>query len=735
MHHKAGRLAEAETIYRQVLDQVPNHGDALQLLGLLAGQSGRTDVAIDLLERAIALEPTIAEHHCNLGEFHLRAGRWDPAIAAFGRSIALKPGLAQAHAGLARALKARGRGGEALAALARAVELAPGDAELAASLGAQLLEANQLELAIAVLGRAIAVDPGQAEAHGNLGVAWHRAGRLDLAIAACRRAVELQPDHTHAHFNLVLAMHESGQIDQPALDRATACFQTSLAQRPDQMETRLMLARVLGFEGRAREARAVLDQGASIGPSSPLSIRSALMLPVVYASRDELEWERSRVEEAVARLATETLTVSDPVKEVGTCAFYLAYQGKNERDLAASLATILRRATPSLAFEAPHCRARARGTRVHHEPRVTVGFLSNYFHHHTIGKLNLGFVRNLSREHFTVTLLRFPGPDDALARSFAQSADRVVTLPRSLEDARQRIAGLELDVLYYPEIGMDPWTYYLAHARLAPVQCVSWGHPVTTGIPTIDYFLSADPLEPADAAGHYTEELVRLGGIHTYYYEPRREGPAKERGALGLPEDATLYVCPQSLYKFHPDFDPLLGAILRGDPQGRLLLIEGPFAHWNERLADRFHRAFPDVAGRVVFLRRMSQDDFLQVQARADVVLDTPHFGGGNTSLEAFSFGTPIVTRAGQFLRDRITSACYRQMGIHDCIAGSDDDYVALALRLGTDRDWREDVRQRILARKERVYEDLEAVQALEQFLRRAVAKAGASVSKTPFAG
>jgi predicted O-linked N-acetylglucosamine transferase (SPINDLY family) len=384
---------------------------------------------------------------------------------------------------------------------------------------------------------------------------------------------------------------------------------------------------------------------------------------------------------------------------------------------------MLRKATPALVFEAPHCQAEARGTRPPRGGPIHVGFLSSYFHAHTIGKLNLGFVKGLSRAEFSVTLLRFPGPDDALARTLEQSADRVVTLPRSLEGARQRIAELSLDVLYYPEIGMDPWSYFLAHARLAPVQCVSWGHPVTTGIPTIDYFLSARHLEPEDAVSHYSEELVRLGGIHTCYAAPKLEGGVKSRAELGLPDAATLYVCPQSLYKFHPNFDPILAAILRGDPRGLLVLIEGPFAHWNELLAGRFRHSFPDASDRVLFLPRLSQDDFLHLQARADVVLDTPHFGGGNTSLEALAFGTPIVTRAGRFLRDRITAACYAQMDLSDCIAGSDDEYVALALRLGRDRAWREHVRAQILARKERLYEDQEAVRHLEQFLRTAVAR------------
>jgi predicted O-linked N-acetylglucosamine transferase (SPINDLY family) len=442
---------------------------------------------------------------------------------------------------------------------------------------------------------------------------------------------------------------------------------------------------------------------------------------VIYSSLEEVQCARTRLEENLNRLSTRTLAIVNPADDVGANTFYLAYQGKNDRDLLVRLAALHRAATPSLCFQAPHCRDAARRSRA--RGPIKVGFVSRCFHRHTIGKLNLGLVRNLSREHFSVTVLRFPGPDDAMARAFDQSADHVVSLPLR-HDFRQRIAALELDVLYYCDIGMDAWTYFLAYARLAPVQCVTWGHPVTTGIPTVDYFVSSKLLEPEDAALHYSEELARLDNINVYYYEPMVDVPLKSRRALGLDETANLYVCPQSLFKIHPGFDVILAAILRGDPHGRVVLIEGAFAHWKTLLAARFERSFPDVAGRVDFVPRLSQDDFLHLLARADVLLDTTPFGGGSTSYEAFASGTPVVTLPGQLLRGRITAGCYQQMEVVDCIAQSEDEYVQIALRLGTDRDWREQVRSAILSRKHLLYEDATAVRQLESFLQSAVERA-----------
>src|SRR5262249_36956635 len=154
-----------------------------------------------------------------------------------------------------------------------------------------------------------------------------------------------------------------------------------------------------------------------------------------------------------------------------------------------------------------------------------------------------------------------------LAQSIRQAADNYLVVPTHVRRARQTIADQKLDVLFYSDIGMDSHTYSLAFHRLARVQCVTWGHPVTTGVPNIDYFLSSELLEADDADGHYTEHLVRLPSLPTYYYRPQMPPQSRSRADYGLPGEGSLYLCPQSLFKFHPDFDVLLGAILSRDPK------------------------------------------------------------------------------------------------------------------------------------------------------------------------
>jgi predicted O-linked N-acetylglucosamine transferase (SPINDLY family) len=651
---------------------------------------------------------------------HGRAGRSDQAEALFRQVLQRDPDQVAALNNLGTLLLLRGELAEAQTLLERAIRLRPDHALAHNNLGSVWLRRGQFTAAVSCFAQALAHRPDLAVARYNLGTALHRLGRLPEAEAALRDALRLQPDYAPAHYQLGVLLK-----DVLRLDEARACLERAIALEPDFSDAQSTLAAVLQLQGRTDSARAVLARAIETTPSDSLKIRAALLLPVIYPSLEDLERERSQFAQRLEQLSAEVAanSIADPAETVGATPFFLAYQGKNDRDLHARLATIYRQAAPTLDYVAPHCRPP--GPAPESSP-IRVGFLSSFFFGHSVGKLTLGLLRHLSRTHFAVTLLRFPGPDDALARALDQAADRVVTLPRNLAAARELIAGERLDALYYADIGMDPWTYFLAFARLAPVQCASWGHPVTTGIPTIDYFLSSSALEPDHAEAFYTEALVRFDKINTYYYEPKIEGPYKDRAALGLGtvSGATLYVCPQSLFKIHPEFDPLLGAILRGDPRGRVILTEGVCPEWTPLLAARLRRTIGDEAGRVVFLPRLSPGDFLHLLAAADVVLDTPRFGGGNTSLEAFAFGTPIVTLEGDSLRDRITSACYRQMGLSDQIARSGSDYVQQALRLGTDPAWRDQVRRAILARKHLLFEDAEAVRQLERFLLEAVAVA-----------
>jgi predicted O-linked N-acetylglucosamine transferase (SPINDLY family) len=314
-----------------------------------------------------------------------------------------------------------------------------------------------------------------------------------------------------------------------------------------------------------------------------------------------------------------------------------------------------------------------------------------------------------------------------MAATIAAAGDQAVRLPRRLRPARQQVADLALDILFYPDTGMDPLTYFLAYARLAPTQLTTWGHPVTTGLPTMDWFVSAEGLEPDGADAHYTERLARLTRLPVSFRAPDTSGvptdPAECRRRLGIRAEGTLYLCSQSLFKIHPDNDAVFGEILRRDPRGQLVLLQGESARWGQVLAARFARVFPDAMDRVWFMPRQSFGNFLMLLRAADAVLDPLHWAGGNSTYEAFALGVPIITWPGAFMRGRVTAAAARQAGVPDMIAANTEEYVDLAVRLAHDRAWRDELATRLRAGHAELFDDARAVRDLEAVFTQAAGR------------
>jgi predicted O-linked N-acetylglucosamine transferase (SPINDLY family) len=228
-------------------------------------------------------------------------------------------------------------------------------------------------------------------------------------------------------------------------------------------------------------------------------------------------------------------------------------------------------------------------------------------------------------------------------------------------------------------------------------------------------------VETPESPAHYTETLVPLENYPFHYERPNLEAPTLSREALGVGPEQHIYACVQSLFKLHPDTDALFGEILRQDPDGVLLLLSHPSEKCNRTLYERFARSYPDVADRVRFVPRLPRADFLGLLAMADVLLDSIHFSGGNTSYEGLAFGTPIVTLDTPYMKGRLTLGLYKRLGLMDAVAATPGDYITLAVRYGTDPAARARLREEILARCPVLYSDEAPVRELEVFLMNAL--------------
>lgn len=617
-------------------------------------------------------------------------------------------------------------------------------------------QAGQWPQAVSLYQQVLQAQPTHPEALHLLGVCRQQQGSLDDAIALIRQALAHQPWFPDAHFNLGIVLKQAGQLaeakthlqlaleqggpdaevlyqlglvlrQQGDLEAALVPLGQALELQPDFADAAYTLAILLRDCGREEEAAELFYQ---LWQADPADLAAALgwcvsQLPLLYASADQVSVARERYRQALQQvkgrwehLPRDPETLEQAAAGIGSVQpFFLPYQGQNDRDLQQLYGSLVRDVMaarypqPSVLWQ-------------RHPGRVRVGIVSGLFRDHSVWKiLTRGWVEALDRAQVALYGFHTSVIQDEVTCSLPPRFEHFVAGSRSIEEWQAAIREAQLDVLLYPEVGIDPVCAQLAALRLAPVQAMAWGHPQTSGLPTIDVFLSSELMEPPDGAGHYTEQLLPLPGIGTYYIPLEVDPAPVDWRAWGVDPDRVLYLCAQSLFKYLPQYDEVFPRIAREVGKCQFLFLRGRLSQGiRERFWQRLRRAFQayDLAAEeyVVLLPELSPAEYAAYNALGDIYLDSLGWSGGNTTLEALPHGLPIVTLPGSLMRGRHTYAILQQMGILDTIAHTLDEYVQIASQLGLDPEWREQMGQQVKARQDRVYRDPAPIRALEEWLR-----------------
>lgn len=748
-YHRAGQFEQAEGICRQILAVEPRHSQALNLLGVIGLQLRQPEAAIEFLSGAVALEADVAKYHNDLAAAYLALRRLDEAVTSCRRSLKINPGYAEAHFNLAVILREQGKREEAVECCRKALAVRPDYVDVHNNLGILFQDQGKLAEAVASYRRALEIRPDYARAHNNLASALIEQGKFAEAAASCQRALEINPHYAEAYFNQgnafaagrrfveAVACYEQGLRIRPdhvaawnklgsALraqgrpDDAVAVHRRALQVMPGSVEAHHSLAILHEERGEIEEAAASYGQLQQFFPHEPLwALRAATLLPNVFQTSDQIDESRRRLLADLKSFAERNPRVElSKLAILGTGPPYdLQFHGRDDRPIKEAYAEIFRNWDPGTAPEPSGKRYR-------------IGFVVTDPHEAIFVKCMRGVLEKMDHGRFEPVVICSPAGAAMVRTAMADDSVGVLAIPDRLDGALDAIRAARFHLLYYWEVGSGTANYFLPFFRLAPVQCTGWGLPVTSGIPQMDCFLSSTLVEPENAEGHYRERLVMASTLLTYQErmslpeapKPREAfGKVGEVGEVGLPVDRHWYACLQQIQKFHPEFDPILAGILRRDPEGILVVPRDHHEANTARLRGRFAATMPDVADRIVFFPQQTYPDYLSLVAAADVLLDPLHFGGGITTYDGFSMNRPIVTLPGEFRRGRFTLACYRKMGIMECVASDADDYVRIAVALAADADYRASVVEKIREASPRLFEDVEAVRQYERLFEELI--------------
>lgn len=446
-------------------------------------------------------------------------------------------------------------------------------------------------------------------------------------------------------------------------------------------------------------AEAVLQGNSALSTAVRISAIISTVPPIVPPHAELLVLrKRLRADlEALARLPEVAVDDEFLCRHVGRTFFHLAHQCLNEIYDQQLLAAVMRRAAPALKTSGNNVLLPSLSAE------LRLGFVSAYLIDHSIGKM-LAQVIALLADRFHVTVFHLsarPSGDDSVRTFVDTKADVSVMLTQcSLAEARAKIASATLDVLVFPDIGMESRSYFLAFARLAKVQCVWWGHPVTPGLHSIDFYISLDTEIDVAALNHYgPEQLVRVDSVNTAPFvqilDLRQrlldEGRRLERTDV-LDETISdpggpIYLVLGRLFKLHPDFDRIIIDLLETDGRGVLVLIAEPQRPINAALWRRLRYSSGNATCVLDRIHFADYWNYVNALALADVVLDTYPYGGCLTALDALSNSKPFVTLPGPFERGRFAMSIYRQIRLTDFIARDPHHFVQLATSLANNPD------------------------------------------------
>jgi len=541
---------------------------------------------------------------------------------------------------------------------------------------------------------------------------------LGLRTDALKAQVTNTPDDPKvyielAHCHAAMGEHLTGV---EILERA-AC------RLPLDFEIHYALLRMLQKCGLDNDALAAGERACRLLQDDfILRLEYELYLPKLYDSEQEILAYHRRYQEGLERCiaACDLETREGALRAARGFSrysnFYLAYQGFDNLAVIRRYGQFVHRVM-SAAY--PQWSRLSGEPPIRKDSKPRIGYISAYFREHTVGKLFLGWLTQRDRNLYTAHCYYSGDSNDAVTDAYRRASDSFFQ-SRDLEAICAAIQHDRPDVLVFTDVGMDPVISQIAALRLAPVQCVTWGHPVTTGLPTVDYFISSELMEPPDSRRHYTEDLIRLTNLGIFYTKPLIPRPllSKTRADFGLPQDRVVYLSSQSQFKYLPQHDRLFAEIAVAVPNSHFVFL-APNQLRGSKFLRRLQKAFSAVglsaSESCTVLPEQNNFDYWNLHLVSDIFLDTAAWSGGRTSLEAVACGLPIVTLQGDIMRARHTAGILTLSGSRETIALEAKEYVSTAARLGREPSWRK--KQSSTAHHQTLFSDDSAVRSLEKFL------------------
>ncbi|MGB3403473.1 MAG: tetratricopeptide repeat protein [Microcoleaceae cyanobacterium] len=738
------------------------HGEALAL-----SQAGYFAEAVALYQQILKIKPIDSQFWWELGTIYCYQMDWYQALTAFNQALNCDSKPGKIYADLGFVWQQLGDIDQAISAYQTAIDLDSDNIQVYHLLGNLYLELGEYQQAEQFYRQGIKVNPREIESYLSLGNLLMIQNNIEQATLLYQQGLEYYPQHPDLlyQYGLVIATHSTSeeaafyfacaayyqqdyltaidyyqtalnskyktieiylnlgdcyqQLDQ--ISTAIDIYQTALEYDPKSVDIYLALIIALQNSGKTEAAIKVAETALEKLPKNiRLKLAHQRILPILYQTEIEIKFYRQRFHKLLINLINNFSLETPEEKKLALQAigentnFYLQYQGKNDLKLQQQYGNFVSQVM------AAHYPKYIQNINSRKKDKIKIGYISAFLQWHTVGIVFLGWIKQHNLDLFEIYCYHIGTETDEITDLFQYYSNYFYHIPNDLDATIQQIDTDKIDILVFLDIGMSPLTTQLAGLRLAAIQCAAWGHPVTTGLPTIDYFISAELLESTIAKKQYSEQLFCLPNIGIYYQKPNLPICLKQRSDFNLKSDSIIYLSSQSLFKYLPQYDFVFAAIAKNIKTAQFIF----FSHWNSEITEQFKQRLNlvftqfglDFKKYCIILPRLDKQDYLQLHLLADIALDTFAFTGFLTSLDAIACNLPIVTHEGSLMRSRQTAGILKRINVTETLAQNQSEYIKIATRLGLDSNLRKLISEKIKVNQSILYQDSECVQSLEEF-------------------
>ena len=622
-----------------------------------------------------------------------------------------------AHSNLGILYNQLGKHQKAINYFEKAIQINPNNLAAYYNLGIILNELGESQKAISCYEKAIQISPNNSAVYYNLGNTLKKLGESQKAINCYEKAIQINPNHIHAHNNLGIILKELGQSK-----KAISCYEKAIQINPNHIDTYNNLGNIHNELGESQKAISCYEKAIKIEPENLTSHWLSMnTFPVIYKNFEEIDQYRKNFIKSIKKVnllldAQSKYSKNQLVNAINSSTnFYLHYQGKDVLELQQRYAHLIEKITQNIYQEFHKERKKNISTKY-----IKIGFVSSFFKSHTVSKLFKNWILKLDPKYFKRFVYYVGNELDHTTNEIKKNVDYFFN-HTDVDQLINQIFQDNLDVLIYLDIGMKPIIQILSSLRLSPIQCNTWGHPVTSGFKNIDYYFSSELMEDQNSQKNYSENLIMLPNLGINYDFPNLSN-IKKPNILNK-SNSTIFLNLQSLFKLLPQDDHIYLDILKKNSNCCFWFIHGKnnsvTSIFKERISKLFKKEGYNFEKYSYFHPRCSQEEFFGLIEESDIILDSFNWSGGNTSLEAISLNKPIVTYPSTFMRGRHTYGILKILDIDETIAISKKNYVEIAVKLANEKNFRNSIVDKIKKNKNKLFNDDISLKFLEEVIRK----------------